>query len=127
MSSLEAALPSTQFTNDYFAGAIQPWYPQNAATTFVSSLPEGKFKDGCFYRTIFFLVYPSSNSILLMFRGGARGTYAGTEHTLRVSCAYHFVIQTMVRIFFIMIMGTNICRNLIPQGHGASVDKNPFA
>lgn len=127
MSSLEAALPSTQLTNDYFAGATQPWYPQNAATTFVSSLPEGKFKDGCFYCTIFFWCFHRPYSILLMFRGGARSTYAGTEHTLRVSCAYDFVIQTVVRIFFIMIMGTNICRNFIPQGHGASVDKNPFA
>ncbi|XP_042450646.1 probable ADP-ribosylation factor GTPase-activating protein AGD14 isoform X2 [Zingiber officinale] len=73
MSSLEAALPSTQLTNDYFAGASQPWYPQNAATTFVSSFPEGE----------------------------VQGVPMQGRST-------HYV-------------------NFTPQGHGASVDKNPFA
>ncbi|XP_074569076.1 putative ADP-ribosylation factor GTPase-activating protein AGD14 isoform X2 [Curcuma longa] len=73
MSSFEAALPSTQLTNDYFAGATQPWYPQNAATTFISSLPDGE----------------------------VQGVPTQGQST-------HYV-------------------NFTPQGHGAPVDKNPFA
>lgn len=42
MSSLETALPSTQLINDYLAGVAQPWNSQNAAATYISSLPEGK-------------------------------------------------------------------------------------
>ncbi|XP_065046723.1 probable ADP-ribosylation factor GTPase-activating protein AGD14 isoform X4 [Musa acuminata AAA Group] len=41
MSSLETALPSTQLINDYLAGVAQPWNSQNAAATYISSLPEG--------------------------------------------------------------------------------------
>ncbi|URE15494.1 ArfGap [Musa troglodytarum] len=41
MSSLETALPSAQLINDYLAGVAQPWNSQNAAATYISSLPEG--------------------------------------------------------------------------------------
>ena len=42
MSSLEAALPNPQLPTDYIGGLAQPWFPQNSATAYSPSLPEGK-------------------------------------------------------------------------------------
>ncbi|XP_008807338.2 probable ADP-ribosylation factor GTPase-activating protein AGD14 isoform X1 [Phoenix dactylifera] len=41
MSSLEAALPNPQLPTDYIGGLAQPWFPQNSATAYIPSLPEG--------------------------------------------------------------------------------------
>nr|XP_029122653.1 probable ADP-ribosylation factor GTPase-activating protein AGD14 isoform X2 [Elaeis guineensis] len=41
MSSLEAALPNPQLPTDYIGGLAQPWFPQNSATAYSPSLPEG--------------------------------------------------------------------------------------
>ncbi|KAG1365556.1 Arf GTPase activating protein [Cocos nucifera] len=41
MSSLEAALPNPQLPTEYIGGLAQPWFPQNSATAYTPSLPEG--------------------------------------------------------------------------------------